>query len=95
MLAEQDFYPMGVMKKYGSYSRNPGPNPVQLSIRNPCYGFVRENLKDALYFKYSELFKRIYRCEYTAIVHVNSATYKKAFELHNPQAQESEYKTIF
>ena len=94
-LTFRDFFTMEVADEVGIYTRNPGLNPVQLSKCNPCYGYVRKDLKNALNIKYHDLFEGFIFSKVTAIVHVNSATYKKVFELNKPQAQsESEYRTI-
>ena len=81
LLTPKDFFMMGVTLEFSSYERDPGPNPVQHSFCNPCYGYVKENLKNALNLKYSELFKS-FIANSTAIVHLGSATYRKIMELH-------------
>ena len=95
LITAEDFFMLEDIEEFLIYVQKPGSNPVQRSLSNPCYGYVREDLKDALNVKYCDLFEGFIRCESTAVVHVNSAIYKKVFELNNPQAQiESENKTI-
>ena len=67
-------------KEYGEFNKAPTSDPLNLSIHNPNYRFIRPNLKTKLATIYGELFKD-FNFDESAIVHKDSATAQKVINL--------------